>query len=52
MTWIVEYVINGKRRTKKFDTESEADQFCWKLDKLITEDKCGGYFVTEKGETR
>ena len=48
MIWIVEYAINGKRRTKRFDKESEADKFCWELDKLIVQDKCGGYLVTQK----
>ena len=49
MIWLVEYVIDGKRRTKKFETESETDKFCEKLNKLISEEKCGGYFVTVKG---
>lgn len=49
MIWIVEYAVDGKRRTKKFESESEVDKFCEKLNKLIAEDKCGGYLITQKG---
>lgn len=49
MIWIVEYAMDGKRHKKKFESEYEAEKFCEKLSKLVKEDKCGGYFIGQKG---
>ena len=48
MRYQVEYDDDGKRRTKSFDTEEALNKFCEKLNRMVAEDKCGGYLVLIK----